>query len=625
MKVVHVVRQYAPAIGGIESFVRQLCQAVAAHGVCSEVVTLNRLFTDPSTSLPSQEVIDGIRVQRIPYVGGRRFFVAPGVLRALGDADVIHVHAIDFFLDFLAATRVLHRKPIVVSTHGGFFHTSFLKRVKQAVFHTVTKASLSKASRIVAVSRSDHEIFGRITKRVELIENGADVSRFLRLAKEPIPGRWLYVGRISPSKRLDRVLETMGYLVRVWPHLHLDVVGPDEHGLTDVLKSMADRLGLARHVCFHGRVSEADLDRLQSTAECLVMASEYEGFGIAAIEGMAAGTVPILSDIPCFRAFVRDNENGLLVNFGDPERAAQEISSRLPRLLEQYDKVSLRAREAAKSYDWSVVALKWVELYHDVKGRERRVILGVPITVTTSPALIRLLGDGIRTRSPRYLAFANAHTLNLAVEDQEFLQILRRFTVVNDGLGVDLASKRLYGERFQENLNGTDFVPYFLRSLGYPVRVYLLGSREGVAQAAGEALVRCCPNVKVSGTHHGYFSVKETSRVIDAINAARPDVLLVAFGNPLQEKWIARYADVLSVPVCIGVGALFDFLSGRQPRAPRWVRLLRSEWCFRLMVEPRRMWRRYILGNVVFLRRVAVYGHISPLVAHSPTSRVISA
>ena len=132
LRIVHVVRQFTPGIGGLENFVQQLAGRQAATGHAVRVVTLNKVFGSvDSAPLPATERIDGVEVVRVPYRGSQRYSIAPAVLKAVRDADIVHVHAVDFFADFLALTRFLHRKPMVLTTHGGFFHTGFAQRLKR--------------------------------------------------------------------------------------------------------------------------------------------------------------------------------------------------------------------------------------------------------------------------------------------------------------------------------------------------------------------------------------------------------------------------------------------------------------------------------------------------------------
>jgi N-acetylglucosaminyldiphosphoundecaprenol N-acetyl-beta-D-mannosaminyltransferase len=133
------------------------------------------------------------------------------------------------------------------------------------------------------------------------------------------------------------------------------------------------------------------------------------------------------------------------------------------------------------------------------------------------------------------------------------------------------------------------------------IRVYLLGAKEGVAHEASERLRQKFPDLQIVGTQHGYFRPEENGRIIDAINIKRPHILIVGMGVPLQEKWIVENAAALKVPVLWGVGGLFDFLSGRTWRGPPFLRDNGFEWLCRLIAEPTRLWRRYLIGNTKFL------------------------
>ena len=173
-----------------------------------------------------------------------------------------------------------------------------------------------------------------------------------------------------------------------------------------------------------------------------------------------------------------------------------------------------------------------------------------------------------------------------------------------DGIGVDLAATILYGSSFPANLNGTDFVPGFLKSQTMPLTVGLIGAKGRNAELAVERFTAICPQHRFVLINDGFFSAAEEPRILERIRLLRPDVLLVAMGVPRQELWIARNIDERHCTLPIAVGALFDFMSGAVPRAPPLVRAMRMEWVFRMMVEPLRLWRRYILGNPLFLARV---------------------
>jgi N-acetylglucosaminyldiphosphoundecaprenol N-acetyl-beta-D-mannosaminyltransferase len=138
--------------------------------------------------------------------------------------------------------------------------------------------------------------------------------------------------------------------------------------------------------------------------------------------------------------------------------------------------------------------------------------------------------------------------------------------------------------------------------------LFLIGSRTGVAESAAVRLQERYPRLNIVGCAHGFFDKTpgsaENERVVEQINALRPNILLVGFGMPLQEGWLVNNWNQLDVDVGLTVGALFDYLSGELTRAPRWMTNNGLEWLGRLIVEPRRLWQRYLVGNPKFLYRV---------------------
>ncbi|WP_150525350.1 WecB/TagA/CpsF family glycosyltransferase [Roseibium sediminis] len=202
------------------------------------------------------------------------------------------------------------------------------------------------------------------------------------------------------------------------------------------------------------------------------------------------------------------------------------------------------------------------------------------------------------------VAICNAHTLLTAFDDQTYADVLQKMTLLNDGIGVNIANMVLNGRRFPANLNGTDFVPQLLKEIGIPLRIYLLGARSEQLDGAAAAIAADYPLHKVVGKRNGYFDAVDIETICADISAAKPDLLLVAMGNPRQERFIMEHQDKLHVTVAIGVGALFDFMSGSVVRAPRILQFAGLEWLFRFAQEPRRLFRRYVVGIPRFLYRV---------------------
>ncbi|MBN8964665.1 MAG: glycosyltransferase, partial [Rhizobiales bacterium] len=156
MQITHVVRQFHPAVGGMENVVWELASAQITKGHSVRVVTLDRLFKSPRRErLPHRETCDGIEIVRIPFFGSTRYPLAFSVLKYVKGADIVHVHGVDFFFDFLAVIWPLHRRRLVVSTHGGYFHTPFASAFKKLYFATVTRLMLSRYAGVASVSVAD--------------------------------------------------------------------------------------------------------------------------------------------------------------------------------------------------------------------------------------------------------------------------------------------------------------------------------------------------------------------------------------------------------------------------------------------------------------------------------------
>lgn len=233
-----------------------------------------------------------------------------------------------------------------------------------------------------------------------------------------------------------------------------------------------------------------------------------------------------------------------------------------------------------------------------------RDILGVRVEPLSFADAIRELEQRIRQRRFTKVCFLNAHSSNLASRHEDYAAAMDDFLVLADGVGVDLASLLLHGSNFPANLNGTDFVPAFLKAQDRRIKVGLLGTTRRNVESAAQCLRAMTPQHDVFVIADGFFSEDEDGPILERLRHVRPDVLLVAMGVPRQELWISRRLSGEHCTVAFAVGALLDFLGGAVPRAPLWVRQARLEWFFRLMHEPSRLWRRYIIGNPLFVLRV---------------------
>jgi alpha-1,3-mannosyltransferase len=377
MKVVHIVRQFFPAIGGMEEVVRSLAQQQRDQGRYEpSVITLDRVFRGDHRRLAPAETLDGTPIHRLPYAGSERYPLCPQVLGALRDADLIHVHAIDFFFDYLAWTQVVHRKPMVASTHGGFFHSPFAPRLKQVYFRCMTRLSALAYRRVIATSENDGRIFGRIVgaQRLRVIENGVNVSKFQNDAALQLRPTLIYFGRWSVNKGMLEMLDVMAALRALQPTTPwLLIIAGREYDLdAPTLRAETELRGIAPQVRIVAHPNETVLRQQISQASYFLCLSRHEGFGIAPIEGMSAGLIPLLSDIPPFRRLVEASGIGLVLKGTSPVDQAMQIITQhrhQQAQLSTYAKSRDAARLAASTYSWSDVSENYSRQYDEVLGQ----------------------------------------------------------------------------------------------------------------------------------------------------------------------------------------------------------------------------------------------------------------
>lgn len=247
-----------------------------------------------------------------------------------------------------------------------------------------------------------------------------------------------------------------------------------------------------------------------------------------------------------------------------------------------------------------------------MENRQTINFLGIPVDVLDTRALCgQITSLALKGRKQKVM-YVNTDCMLLSFKDNSYRQILKKADLVYaDGVGV-VWGARLWGHHLPGRSTGADFFPVFCSEFAkHGLRIFLLGGREGTAEEAAVNLIKKNPGLQIVGTHHGFFKIEETQKIIDAVNAANPHILVVGFGAPLQEKWIDNNASRLNANVLWGVGGLFDFISGRMWRGPQWLLDNGFEWLCRLIAEPQRLWRRYLVGNSKFILYLLWYRFIA--------------
>jgi N-acetylglucosaminyldiphosphoundecaprenol N-acetyl-beta-D-mannosaminyltransferase len=231
--------------------------------------------------------------------------------------------------------------------------------------------------------------------------------------------------------------------------------------------------------------------------------------------------------------------------------------------------------------------------------------LGIRLARVTTREFAETLIAWAKAHRRARVTYINAMCVNQAADDADYRRCLQSADLVYaDGQSVVWAARR-FGSPVPERVNAGDFfVEFCRRCAAENLSLFLLGSSAGRAEAAAGRLLGEAPGLSIVGTHHGYLTPENTPHAVAAINAVRPNLLIVGMGVPLQERWLWRHWEEIDVPVAWCVGALFDYLAGAFPRAPVWMRRAGLEWLFRLALEPRRLGRRYLIGNPRFVWRV---------------------
>jgi len=344
----------------MEAVVEGLASAQAAAGHDVRVITLTRA---PGTGerLPAGWH-RGVRYLRLPRLGPNRYPTALGLTGALRGADIVHAHGLDGLTDAAVHGVFHHHARVGISTHGGFFHSARNPRLKALWLRTVTRATLMRAGAVWYCSEADRDVLAPAGAPGLVVPNGVDVERFAAVTRAPEPGRWLVPGRVDVHKGHARLLRTLAALGDRGPREVRVVGGEARAGFMAELVALAQALGLSDRVRWLGLVSDADLLDELAACELAIFPSEHEGFGLGAVEAMAAAVPVVLSDIPPYRERVRHGDTGFLVDFADADHAADALLA-LPNEL---DAIGQAGAKTAQAYSWAAVARQWDERYAEL-------------------------------------------------------------------------------------------------------------------------------------------------------------------------------------------------------------------------------------------------------------------
>jgi alpha-1,3-mannosyltransferase len=360
LKVLSITPTYFPQVGGIESVVRELAVRTSGAGVQVDVAHVSAKLAEPSV-----DEVDGLKVYRVPVAGNRLAGYARDFGRLAAGYDLLHVH--DPQLMMLTGNVLLQCRhiPAVLSTHGGFRHTTRHRSIKWLHERLLMRSLLRHYRKILATSESDTAYFSQFSDRVEKCENGIAYAKFQqgRLTGTPDPAKWIYWGRWSRNKRIDAVIDTVAMARDQGIAIDLLIAGPDFDNLRESLDNQIRALKLDGSVRLHPYIEDAALMHELQQRTVFVTGSEYEGFGVGILEAMAAGKIVLCRDIAPINGFVERGVNGFFLGF---ERSAGDLAT--VRELAGLDAkgctaMSEASQRKAKRYDWDSVAQQFSAHY----------------------------------------------------------------------------------------------------------------------------------------------------------------------------------------------------------------------------------------------------------------------
>jgi len=371
IKILHVGNHTLPCIGGVESVIWQSAKEQARQGHHVEILVFNTCTR--GNILPAREEKDGVVIHRIPQKGFSFYRIPPEdeLLRFAQDKDVIHIHGVGAWMDALAKRKKQLKAKLVLTTHGGFFHTRKRGVLKWIYSKFFLPSSWNAMDGILYVSEGDREQFNFLPQEKTIVlPNGIEKQSIATPLPKKKPHTFLFLGRLSKNKRVDRLIDAFAEYSQTNMKAKLLIAGQDWEGIQHELEARARQKGGDGKILFLGSVSDDQRLSLLKESSVFVSASEYEGFGISAIEAMANGCMVCLNTIPSFSSFIT-KERGFLVDYADTHavvRTWKEIEN-----MDEKQKIIQRknAKKFAKTFGWNIIVKKQLEWYRSILNHTR--------------------------------------------------------------------------------------------------------------------------------------------------------------------------------------------------------------------------------------------------------------
>lgn len=616
--------------GGVERVMLTLAHAFAERGDHVDMVvgtTQGELLpeVDPRVTLHDLHIPPPSTFSRLP--GLVRYLRQARPEALLSATDGTNLVALWARLLAGVPTQVITSTHLLWSAHAT--HAARLGLGNALKYHvlmpTFIRLSYRHAERVVAVTHAVAHDLARVSgiaeEQITVIHNPVVSGSLLRQAAEAVDHPWfapaappviLGVGRLHADKDFATLIRAFSLLRQRRPARLLIVGdGPER----PALEALVAELGVSADVALPGFT--ANPYALMRQAAVLALSSRAEGFGNVLIEAMASGTPVVSTNCPGGPPeLLMHGRYGRLVPVGDAAALAEAIEATVDN-----PPAPAFLRERAQEFSVERSVQQYAALVDALVAQPAPAattvpavpapvhILGVQVHPITLAQLLALLPAARAQQRRLIISNVNVHALNLAYRLDWFRAFLNTSDVVFcDGVGVKLGAK-LLGYHLPQRFTPPDWLDQLITvAITQGWSLFLLGARPGVALRAANRLRDHAPGLTIAGVHHGYFDQTpgsaENESVVRYINAVKPDILLIGFGMPLQERWLHDNWEHIAVQVALPVGAAIDYAAGEVQRGPRWMTDNGLEWLARLLIEPRRLWRRYLWGNPLFFWRV---------------------
>ncbi len=635
MKIAMIGQKGIPSrAGGVEIHVEELAAGLAKAGVevdvyCRKYYCKNRIKEHRGIHLVYIPTISTKHLDAIIYT-----FLATIV--ALGRGyDVFHYHACG--PSSLCWIPKAFGKKVVCTTHGFDWKRAKWGTIGQDYLKFGEKMIGKYADEIIVLNDPMKEYFQETYGReTTVIPNGVEAPALLDA--EIIREKWglekgsyiLFLGRLVPEKGIH-------YLIEAYQRLHTDkklvIAGGSSHS-DDYVERLAAMSIDNDNIIMTGFVSGKTLEELYSNAFLYVLPSDVEGLPISLLEAMSYKRCCLISDIKENITTSKDNAFSFKRgNIQDLYEKLKEIEAlpgeELVRLGEQ------AGQYVVNTYRWENVVAKTMEVYEKVqldrvyrklleKSDEHRQevkekygvllpmeicnILGVNILVTDMERTVRFVEENIKKLSGEYVCVSNGHTTVTAFEDESYRTVQNSAVMaLPDGEPLSIVSRQR-GFKDARRVTGPDFMEQMFHrgQEGNGLRHFFYGGSQDTLNTLESVLKEKYPALQIAGMYSPPFrplTGEEDEEVIRIINDSKADIIWVGLGAPKQERWMYEHRNKVQ-GLMFGVGAGFDYHSGKLKRAPMWMQKMSLEWLMRLIQDPKRLWKRYLVTNIKFLWHV---------------------